>query len=176
MPPEHRLTGLPPIHDTKCRILILGSFPSPASLAAEQYYGHPKNQFWPLLAAIMQEPLPELDYAERIERVRAHRIGIWDVYRSCVRPGALDADIRAGTANDFPALFPHMPHLERLCFNGQTAGKFAPRLFDLAASILPKPPEIHILPSSSPAYTLAFGRKLEVWQRAMTFPASVKTV
>jgi len=155
---------------------VLGSFPSPASLAARQYYGHPRNQFWRLLGAIFQEPLPGLDYAERVKRVLVHKIGIWDVYRSCVRPGALDADIRAGVANDFPALIADMPHLERLCFNGQTAGKFAPGLFSLAASILTRPPEIRILPSSSPAYTLAFAQKLERWQEALTLPDTGKTV
>jgi len=175
-PVGHRLTGLPPIHSPECRVLVLGSFPSPASLAAQQYYGHPRNQFWRLLAAVLQEPLPQLAYPERVKRVLAHKIGIWDVYRSCVRPGALDADIRAGIANDFPALFPQMPHLQRLCFNGQTAGKFASHLFSLAASSLPQPPEIHVLPSSSPAYTLAFAHKLECWQEALTLPVPAATV
>ncbi|MCL2021992.1 MAG: DNA-deoxyinosine glycosylase [Betaproteobacteria bacterium] len=165
---EARLNGLSPVYRPECRILILGSFPSPASLAARQYYGHPKNQFWRLLANSINEPLPELGYAERLERVLAHKVGIWDVYQSCVRPGALDADIRAGTGNDFSTLFAHMPNLQRLCFNGQTAGKCASRLLSLAVAMLARPPEIRILPSSSPAYTLAFARKLERWQEALT--------
>ncbi|MCL2076079.1 MAG: DNA-deoxyinosine glycosylase [Betaproteobacteria bacterium] len=166
--PASRLVGLSPVYRQECRILILGSFPSPASLAARQYYGHAKNQFWRLLADSIHEPLLELDYQERIERTLAHQIGIWDVYKSCVRPGALDADIRAGTMNDLAALFAHMPHLERLCFNGQTAGKHAPRLLSLAASMLARTPETRILPSSSPAYTISFAHKLERWQEALT--------
>jgi len=169
-PAGPRLTGLSPIYHAECRILILGSFPSPASLAAGQYYGHPQNQFWPLLAAASNKPLPA-QYAGRVELALAQQIAIWDVYQSCVRPGSLDADIRAGSSNDFAALFLQMPRLQRLCFNGQTAGKCAPRLLRLAASILSDPPEIRILPSSSPAYTIAFARKLKLWQEALNLSA-----
>jgi hypoxanthine-DNA glycosylase len=155
-----RLTGLPPVFDAGIRCLILGSFPSPASLAAQQYYGHRQNHFWRLLGAILAEPLPELPYAERLRRVLAHHIGIWDVYRACVRPGALDADIRAGEANDLDALIARAPTLERICFNGRCAAKFASRLAHPGL-------EIHTLPSSSPAYTLTFTTKLERWQAAI---------
>ena len=155
-----RLTGLAPVFDTGIRCLILGSFPSPASLAAQQYYGHRQNHFWKLLSAIFAEPLYELPYAERLRRVLAHRVGIWDVYRACARPGALDADIRAGEANDLDALIALAPALDRICFNGRCAAKFAPRLARHGL-------EIHILPSSSPAYTLVFAAKLENWRAAI---------
>ncbi|GHU10466.1 DNA-deoxyinosine glycosylase [Betaproteobacteria bacterium] len=151
------LIGLPPIFNPQIRLLILGSFPSPASLAARQYYGHKQNHFWKLLGAIFDEPLYERPYAERVARALEHRIGIWDVYQSCTRQGALDADIRAGAANDFATLLQQTPNLRRVCFNGQTAGKFAPRLAALGL-------ETRILPSSSPAYTLPFAQKLERWK------------
>jgi hypoxanthine-DNA glycosylase len=157
-----RLVGLPPIADGAARLLILGSFPSPASLAARQYYGHRQNQFWRLLGEALDEPLSELPYAERTARALARRVGIWDVYRACARPGALDANIRAGEPNDFAALFKRTPHIRRVCFNGQTAGKFASRLLALNARL-----ECRILPSSSPAHTLPFARKLECWREAL---------
>ncbi|MDR3087126.1 MAG: DNA-deoxyinosine glycosylase [Azoarcus sp.] len=156
-----RLTGLAPVFDAESRCLILGSFPSPASLAAQQYYGHKQNHFWKLLGAVIEEPLFDLPYSERLRRILARHIGIWDVYRTCVRPGALDADIRAGEANDFFTLLTRAPALVRVCFNGQTAAKFAPQL---AQSGL----ETHILPSSSPAYTLAFAIKLDRWRKALS--------
>ncbi|MDR2032569.1 MAG: DNA-deoxyinosine glycosylase [Azoarcus sp.] len=155
-----RLEGLPPIFDAGIRCLILGSFPSPASLAAQQYYGHRQNHFWKLLGAILAEPLYDLPYPERTRRVRARHIGIWDVYRACIRPGALDADIRAGEANDFAALLARAPALVRVCFNGHAAAKFAPRLARHGL-------ETRILPSSSPAYTLPFAAKLERWREAL---------
>jgi hypoxanthine-DNA glycosylase len=164
---DGRLTGLPPLADGEARLLILGSFPSPASLAARQYYGHRQNHFWRLLGAALDEPLSELPYAERTARVLLHHVGIWDVYRACVRPGALDADIRAGEPNDFAALFQKTPRLRRVCFNGQTAGKFAPRLLALDARL-----KCRILPSSSPAYTLPFAQKLERWREALLPPGS----
>ena len=158
---EHlRLTGLGPVFDAGIRCLLLGSFPSPASLAAQQYYGHRQNHFWRLLGAILAEPLPGLPYPERTRRVLAHRIGIWDVYRACVRPGALDADIRAGESNDFGALLAETPALVRVCFNGRAAAKFAPRLARRGL-------EVHVLPSSSPACTLPFAAKLERWRAAL---------
>jgi hypoxanthine-DNA glycosylase len=148
------------VFDTGIRSLILGSFPSPTSLAAQQYYGHKQNHFWKLLGAILAEPLYDLPYPERLRRVLAHRVGIWDVYRACVRPGALDADIRAGEANDFAALLAQTPTLARVCFNGAAAAKFAPRLARFGL-------EIHVLSSSSSAYTLPFVDKLECWRAAL---------
>ncbi|MDR2164266.1 MAG: DNA-deoxyinosine glycosylase [Zoogloeaceae bacterium] len=164
MSAEARHTGLDPVCNADVRCLILGSFPSPASLSARQYYGHRQNQFWRLLGAVLGEPLPELVYPERLERVLARGIGVWDVYRSCVRPGALDADIRAGEANDLAGLVARMPRLRRVCFNGQTAARFAPKLTVLGLATV-------TLPSSSPAYTLAFAQKLARW-RAGILPES----
>lgn len=155
-----RLTGLAPVSNAGIRCLILGSFPSPASLAAQQYYGHRQNHFWKLLGAILAEPLYDLPYPERVRRVLAHRVGIWDVYRVCVRFGALDADIRAGEANDFAALLARTPALARVCFNGRAAAKFAPQLARFGL-------ETCVLPSSSPAYTLPFPAKLECWRAAL---------
>ncbi|MDR2678327.1 MAG: DNA-deoxyinosine glycosylase [Zoogloeaceae bacterium] len=157
-----RLTGLAPVFDEHIRCLILGSFPSPASLAARQYYGHRQNQFWRLLGAVLDEPLCNLPYPERLRKVLDHHTGIWDVYHACIRPGALDADIRAGEANDLDALLEQTPRLARICFNGQTAGKFASRLARPGI-------ELHVLPSSSPAYTLSFAAKLARWREAIGY-------
>lgn len=154
------LTGLPPIIDEGVETLILGSFPSPASLAAGQYYAHRQNQFWTLMAALTGEPLPDLDYPLRCRRVLAHGFGIWDVYRSCRRAGALDAAIREAERNDFDRLREEAPSLRRVAFNGKTAGSLA-NAFRAAGYA------VSILPSTSPAYTLAFERKLALWRAAL---------
>lgn len=153
------LHGLPPILDAGVRLLILGSFPSPASLAAQQYYGHRQNQFWRLLGALLNEPLPTMHYPDRRAALLRHGIGVWDVYRVCRRQGALDSAIEAAEVNDFSCLPQRAPRLRRICFNGQTAGR-------LAARFAQEGYETAILPSSSPAYTLPFASKLAGWRAA----------
>ena len=153
--------GFPPIIARDTEILILGSFPSEASLAARQYYAHPRNQVWRLLGALLGEPLAELAYGDRKARVLAHRIGIWDVLGACRRSGSLDADIRDARPNDFAALRRRAPQLRRVLFNGGTAGRFA-RQFAAAGFATA------VLPSSSPAHAgRSFEQKLAVWRAAL---------
>ena len=89
-----RLRGLAPIVAPNARVLILGSFPSEASLAAGQYYAHPRNHFWPLLAAVLDEPLPTLAYPARLARLKARGVAVWDTIVTCERRGSLDTAIR----------------------------------------------------------------------------------
>ena len=95
-----RLFGLPPIADARWRVLILGSFPSAASLAAQQYYAHPQNLFWRIVGEVIAQPLREMDYATRCEAVKGAGIAIWDVFASCTRHGSLDSAIRDAVPND----------------------------------------------------------------------------
>ena len=153
------LTGLAPVLQPDTRILILGSFPGAQSLAAAQYYAHPRNQFWPLVSKLVEEDLAALPYATRLERLLAHRIGLWDVLGACEREGSLDSAIRRPAANDFERLHTLCPQLETVGFNGQASGKFAP-LFAQAGY------RTVVLPSSSPAHmTLSFDQKLDVWSQ-----------
>ncbi|MDR1936795.1 MAG: DNA-deoxyinosine glycosylase [Candidatus Accumulibacter sp.] len=154
-----RLIGLPPILDAGVGTLILGSFPSPASLAARHYYAHRQNQFWRVMAEVLGEPLGEFDYAEKQRCLLRHGVGVWDVYHACRREGALDAAIEAAEQNDFSRLGKAAPRLRRVFFNGQTSGRFA-RWFAGQGY------ETRILPSTSPAYTLAFARKAAAWREA----------
>lgn len=155
-----QLTGLPPLIDERARVLILGSFPSAASLGAQQYYAHPQNHFWRILGAVLDQPLIDMDYVARTAAVQAAGIAIWDVYAACRREGSLDSAIRAAVANDVAALRNQAPRLRRVCFNGKTAGRFAPSL------TLPGL-ETFVLPSTSPAYTLPFAAKLAAWRAAL---------
>jgi len=152
------LTGLAPVLDAHTRILILGSFPGAASLAAQQYYAHPRNALWPILSALTGEPLAEIPYDERLPLLLSHRIGLWDVLGACEREGSLDASIRNPAANDFARLQRLCPELHTIGFNGQTSGKFAPQFTAAGYRTL-------ILPSTSPAHaSLSLGQKLEYWR------------
>lgn len=149
--------GFPPIIDRRTERLILGSFPSPASLAAGQYYAHPRNQFWRILGQLLQEPLAGLDYPERANRVLAHRVGIWDVYDACDRPGSADTAIRHGRPNAFSRLRRLAPRLRFVAFNGMAAARFR-ALFDQAGFATA------VLPSTSPAHAgRTLEQKLELW-------------
>ena len=156
-----RLTGLPPVVDRRARVLILGSFPSAASLAAGQYYAHPQNQFWRVLGAVIERPLKEMDYSARIAAVQAAGIAIWDVYASCERAGSLDSAIRSPVANDIAALKKSAPALRRICFNGRTAAR---RLRETEALGY----QAVVLPSTSPAHAgMTFEEKLARWRAAL---------
>jgi hypoxanthine-DNA glycosylase len=153
------LTGLAPVIDPRVRILILGSFPGAASLAAQQYYAHPRNQFWKLVGALVGEDLYALPYVDRLPRLLAHRIGLWDVLEACEREGSLDSAIRRPAANDFDRLRHLCPELETVGFNGQASGKFAPQFAGNGYRTV-------VLPSSSPAHmAMTFEQKLAIWRQ-----------
>ncbi|OWW22848.1 DNA-deoxyinosine glycosylase [Noviherbaspirillum denitrificans] len=152
------LTGFPPVADEQTCILILGSFPGEASLAAQQYYAHPRNQFWRLLSAILQDDLASLPYEQRLLRLLGHRIGLWDVIAACEREGSLDTAIRRAQSNEFAMLKHQCPRLEKVCFNGKTSGRFEPVFAAAGFRTL-------VLPSSSPANAqLSFEEKLALWK------------
>jgi len=142
-------------------VLILGSFPSTASLAAQQYYAHPQNQFWRILGAVLEQPLKEVDYPARIVAVQAAGIAIWDVFASCERAGSLDTAIRDAVPNSLTALQESAPALRRICFNG---GMAARRIREVEAMGF----EAVVLPSTSPANaTWSFESKLLAWRAAL---------
>lgn len=162
LPPFARLAGFAPVVDARVETLILGSFPGGASLARGQYYAHPRNQFWPILGVVLDEPLADLPYPRRLDRLLAHSIGLWDVLAACQRKGSLDADIRAAQANDFEALLGQLPALRRVLFNGRTAARFA-------ASFAARGLEVAVLPSTSPAHAaVRLGDKVSAWRAALT--------
>jgi hypoxanthine-DNA glycosylase len=148
--------GLAPVIDAGVHTLILGSFPSQASLARGQYYGHPRNHFWPLLQAVLGEPLAGLPYERRLETLLVRGIGLWDVIGRCDRPGSLDSNIRRAERNAFDALLGSLPRLQRVFFNGATAGR-------AATAFAARGLAVRVLPSSSPALTTGFPAKLAAW-------------
>ncbi len=150
--------GLPPVLGPSPRLLILGSFPGEASLAAGRYYAHPRNQFWPILGALLGVSLAALPYPERLDRVAAHGIAIWDAFAACRRDGSLDAAIRDAQRNDLDALLEARPSIGAVAFNGATAARVEPLL---AARGL----ATYRLPSTSPAHAgLSLDAKQARWR------------
>lgn len=143
------------------RLLVLGSFPSVASLQAQQYYAHRRNQFWPILSAVWGlSTLPSLPYPERVSQALAHGVAIWDVYATCIRPGSLDSAIREAQLNDLAGLVQRSTNLRLIVHNGGESARHR-RITD--ASGLP----VMSLPSTSPANaSWSFERKLAAWRAA----------
>jgi TDG/mug DNA glycosylase family protein len=157
-PPSPLQVGLPPVIDEHICVLVLGSFPGEASLAAAQYYAHPRNQFWRLMSALLEEDLVALPYPDRLTRLLQRHIGLWDVIERCHRPGSLDSSIRHARSNDFSFLVQTCPRLKRVCFNGKASGKLEPVFAAMGY-------ETVVLPSSSPANAqLSFDQKLALWR------------
>jgi hypoxanthine-DNA glycosylase len=152
------LEGLAPVVDPRTRIVVLGSFPGAASLAAQQYYAHPRNQFWPLLSALWGEDLVGLSYPERLEALKRHGIGLWDVHARCEREGSLDSAIRKAEPNDLASLKRVAPELRAAAHNGGESARSRPATTALGL-------EVHVLPSTSPANaSWSFERKLSAWR------------
>lgn len=175
-----RLHGLAPLVNAHTRVLVLGSFPGVASLAAQQYYGHPRNHFWPIMAGVLQEILASgafsdsiycyqnskdavpQDYAERCAWLLAHGVGLWDVYASCERQGSLDSAIRQPVVNDFARILTVCPTLQLIAHNGGESFKHARHTQALGVPVVK-------LPSSSPANaSWSFERKKAAWVAALS--------
>ncbi len=160
--------SFPAVINAGTSILILGSMPGIASLDAQQYYAHPRNQFWRLMADIGAAGAG-LSYPRRLQALLEHGLGLWDVLHSCVRVGSLDAAIERRTArpNELLPLLREYP-IVRLCCNGATAYAAVQRHFGQAlASEFPHI-DVHRLPSTSPAHaSWTYAEKLAAWAEAM---------
>ena len=152
------VTGLPPVEGRRARVLVLGSLPGRLSLAADEYYAHPRNVLW---TAMERLGVPRaLPYAERCRRLCAAGVALWDVAARARRPGSsLDAAIRAAEPNDLAGFHARHPELAAVLFNGRAAFELFERGPGRAGTFAGL--ELVPLPSTSPANTA--GDKLARW-------------
>lgn len=156
-----RKASFPPVVDDRTRLLLLGSLPGDESLRQTRYYAHPQNRFWELTGAAIGVDLRALSYDERLDALRAARIGLWDVVAEADRKGSLDAAIRDAADNDLPRLLRRLPVLEAIAFNGRRAAAGGRRILRECE----RAPVLIDLPSSSPAYAaMPFETKLAHWR------------
>jgi double-stranded uracil-DNA glycosylase len=163
-----QVESFPPIESAIARVLILGTMPGEASLRARQYYAHPQNAFWRIAGTILGFD-PAAPYEDRIARMRAAGIAVWDVLRSCTRASSLDSAIVPATAvpNDLPAFLAEHPQIRRICFNGAMAE--ALYLRHVRPGLATAAPIQYLrLPSTSPANaSVAWPQKLQAWRAAL---------
>lgn len=161
------LRGFAPVSRPDARVLVLGSFPSEASLAAGEYYAFGRNAFWKLMAQITGVPA-DAAYAERCAGLLTQRIALWDVIAACRRRGSLDSAIEPASieTNNFEEFLDAHPDLRRVCFNGAKAEDVFRRR-ELSEN---QYVQLHMmrLPSTSPANaSWSFERKLAAWKQAL---------
>ncbi|MBW8754654.1 MAG: DNA-deoxyinosine glycosylase [Sphingomonadales bacterium] len=160
-----RKSAFAPFVFADTRVLILGTLPGEASLAAARYYAHPQNQFWRLVGAVIgREELASLDYDARVAALREAGIGLWDTIASALRTGSLDAAIREAEHAPLAELVATLPALRAVAFNGGTSARIGRKLLTDA------PVRLVDLPSSSPAYAaMPFAEKRRRWLELQEF-------
>ena len=162
----HRVESFPPQVGAHCVLLVLGTVPSVRSLELRQSYGHRHNLFWPFMGELFGAG-PELAYAERIARLHALGIGIWDVLARCERRGSLDRAIVPASeiANDIPGPLAAQPTIRAIALNGGRAQQsFRRHVLPRLAAPLAARVALLDLPSTSPANaSISRATKLERW-------------
>lgn len=153
-----------PVIGTAPRVMILGSMPGVASLEAQQYYAHPRNAFWPIMAELLNVTWKE-DYLQRLQQLQQHPVILWDVLRACRREGSLDSAIKRDEylANDISGLLDIYRDVRLIVFNGATAEKF---FRQSVVKTLPYSADLQFirLPSTSPAHaSKKLSQKLADW-------------
>ncbi len=154
--------SFPPIADKNARVLILGSMPGEMSLAANQYYAHPRNAFWPIMGALYGAGL-DIPYPQRLKILKANGVALWESLQACVRPGSLDSNITDEVPNDFVAFFKKHLKVGHVFFNGAKAET------SFQKHILKQQAFPHLsftkLPSTSPAHAgMTLAAKLDAWR------------
>ena len=167
-----KVQSFAPVLGKRPRILILGSMPGIASLEAVQYYAHPRNAFWPIMAELFSIDATR-NYDERIAQIEQTPVILWDTLKRCDRPGSLDASIRRDSveANDIPGLLEKHPGIRAVACNGATSASYFRKL--VLPNLSPGS-EIELLsmPSTSPANAgMTFAQKLAAWQRLLDYVA-----
>ena len=170
--------GFPPLAEKTATILILGTMPGEESLRKNEYYAHPGNAFWRIMANLFGFQ-PSVDYAEKTRILLENRIAVWDVMKSCEREGSLDSRIKNDTIieNDFSSLFCKCPDIRNVYFNGARAEQ------EYSKRVLPQLPEtkqdiqLDRLPSTSPAMArLSLDDKILAWSKIIKTAPSLCSV
>jgi len=160
------IEGFEPVVSENANVLVLGTMPGAASLLRQQYYGHPRNAFWPIMAALFDAG-PELGYLQRKKILTDNGIAVWDVLQACNRSGSLDSNIEPASirTNNFTDFFAEYRNITQVFFNGGMAEKLYKK------HVMPVLPQSfsHLqyrrLPSTSPAYaSLNLAQKLDAWK------------
>ncbi|UJH90981.1 DNA-deoxyinosine glycosylase [Antarcticibacterium sp. 1MA-6-2] len=144
-PPVNYKTSFPPISNSETEILILGTLPGDRSLEMGEYFAHPRNRFWKIIAAITNNPLPE-DYLQKRDLLYNTKIGVWNVLHKAHRKGSLDSAIQNEVPNDISRFIRKHTKLKVIAFDGLKAEALFDKHFTRRSDI-----KYILLPACSPA-------------------------
>jgi hypoxanthine-DNA glycosylase len=154
-----RKSSFDAVCDERTTVIVLGSLPGEISLARQQYYANPTNQFWRLMGGVLNKELDSLAYDDRLAALLERGLGLWDAVRSARRETSADAAIQQPVAHDLLALTNRLPCLRGLAFNGGKAAAIGLRQLGN-----PPPCTVISLPSSSAAHCrITYAEKLQSW-------------
>jgi hypoxanthine-DNA glycosylase len=151
-----------PVISEKPIVLILGTMPGIASLQQQQYYGHPRNHFWKIMSHLYNSTEIPNDYVDKTRLLLENNLALWDVLHSCDRNGSLDMHIKNPIPNQLPKLLQAHPSIAKIVFNGKESHLLFIKNFRQISDI-----NHQIVPSTSPANTMKFEFKLDLWRRAL---------
>ncbi|MEM9424956.1 MAG: DNA-deoxyinosine glycosylase [Spirochaetota bacterium] len=167
--------SFPPIVPAQADILILGSMPGIRSIKDKQYYAHPQNAFWPMLASIYASHLKE-EELEKWKQGRHHQIAfrqkhrlleqahiaLWDALSSCQRQNSADHSIRNASCNPIADLVKRTG-IRNILLNGRKSSALFHKNITPDSGF-----RVFTLPSSSPAHAaLTFQEKLKIWKATL---------
>jgi TDG/mug DNA glycosylase family protein len=161
--------SMPHIIGTDARVLILGSMPGRESLAKQQYYANPRNQFWKIMYALFDEKYEQPPYEEKVGFIKMHRIALWDSIHYCVRKGSLDSAIKDEEPNDIACLLNHNPEIRAIVFNGSKSFAVFKKYFK---SVISPTVELLKMPSTSPTpsrYPKSLDEKIKDWSKIKSY-------
>ena len=144
--------------DSKTEILILGTMPGAISLAKQEYYANPRNNFWKIIFTLFDSIPIAKTFEEKVQFLQSNKIGLWDVLENCERKGSLDIHIKNHKENDFENLFKEFTSIKKIIFNGKESHKYFLKKFGQIEGIT-----YYVMPSTSPANTMTFENKLKIW-------------
>ena len=153
----NRISSFPPLISEDSKVLILGSVPGIKSLEMQEYYAHPQNKFWRILFDLFEEEFTT-DYCEKIKLLKNNKIAVWDVIDSCERKGSLDTEIKNENHHNISKLLEDFPSIKVIFCNGQKSFKTLNKILPYHLQL-----PIFVLPSTSPAYTIPYEKKLQEW-------------
>lgn len=157
--------SFPPIVNTETQRLILGTMPGDESLRQAQYYAHPRNRFWNMMAFILATEMPE-NYEAKKTLLQKNHIGLWDVIEQANRKGSLDTAIANEIPNDLPTLLRLYPNIKTIVFNGKKAETLYHKHFEKKEGI-----SYFSMPSTSPANAaFSFEMICEKWRKMLSSP------